>query len=75
VVAVDGKTVRRSGSRRHDHGPLHLVSAWASDQGLVPGFTHELDGPLTTGRAGRSPMEAIGDGRHDRRFDGVLCWA
>jgi DDE_Tnp_1-associated len=27
VVAVDGKTVRRSGGRRHDHGPLHLVSA------------------------------------------------
>jgi hypothetical protein len=22
VVAIDGKTVRRSGSRRHDHGPL-----------------------------------------------------
>jgi len=22
--AVDGKTVRRSGSRRHEHGPLHL---------------------------------------------------
>ncbi len=37
VVAIDGKTVRRSGSRRHDHGPLHLVSAWASDQGLVLG--------------------------------------
>jgi hypothetical protein len=34
VVAIDGKTVRRSGSSRHDHGPLHLVSAWASDQGL-----------------------------------------
>ncbi len=27
VVAIDGKTVRRSGSLRHDHGPLHLVSA------------------------------------------------
>ena len=27
VVAVDGKAVRRSGSRRHDHGPLHRVSA------------------------------------------------
>src|SRR5215204_4893743 len=27
VVAIDGKTIRRSGSRRHDHGPLHLVSA------------------------------------------------
>ena len=37
VVAIDGKTVRRSGSRRHDHGPLHLVSAWASEQGLVLG--------------------------------------
>src|SRR5829696_5506732 len=37
VVAVDGKTVRRSGSRRHDHGPLHVVSAWASAQGLALG--------------------------------------
>jgi predicted transposase YbfD/YdcC len=37
VVAVDGKAVRRSGSRRHHHGPLHLVSAWASEQGLVLG--------------------------------------
>src|SRR5215207_9653914 len=42
VVAIDGKTVRRSGSR-HDHGPLHLVSAWASDQGLVLG-QREVDG-------------------------------
>jgi predicted transposase YbfD/YdcC len=37
VVAVDGKTVRRSGSRRHDQGPLHVVSAWASGQGLALG--------------------------------------
>jgi Transposase DDE domain len=43
VVAIDGKTVRRSSSRRHDHGPLHLVSAWASDQGLVLGH-REVDG-------------------------------
>jgi predicted transposase YbfD/YdcC len=43
VVAIDGKTVRRSGSRRHDHGPLHLVSAWASDRGLVLG-QREADG-------------------------------
>jgi predicted transposase YbfD/YdcC len=43
VVAIDGKTVRRSGSRRHDHAPLHLVSAWASDQGLVLG-QREVDG-------------------------------
>jgi predicted transposase YbfD/YdcC len=37
VVAVDGKAVRRSASRRHDHGPLHLVSAWASRRGLALG--------------------------------------
>jgi predicted transposase YbfD/YdcC len=37
VVAVDGRTVRRSGSRRHDRGPLHLVSAWASERGLALG--------------------------------------
>jgi predicted transposase YbfD/YdcC len=37
VVALDGKTVRRSGGRRHGHGPLHLVSAWASERGLVLG--------------------------------------
>ena len=43
VVAIDGKTVRRSGSSRHEHGPLHLVSAWASDQGLVLG-QREVDG-------------------------------
>src|ERR671929_292566 len=36
-VALDGKTVRRSGSRRHEHGPLHLVSAWASERGLALG--------------------------------------
>src|SRR3712207_3659653 len=37
VVAFDGKTVRRSGSRRHEHGPLHLVNAWASERGLALG--------------------------------------
>jgi predicted transposase YbfD/YdcC len=37
VIAVDGKTVRRSASRRHEHGPLHLVSAWASGRGLALG--------------------------------------
>src|ERR687885_1030677 len=36
-VAIDGKTVRRSGSRRHERGPLHLVSAWASGRGLALG--------------------------------------
>ena len=35
VIAVDGKTVRRSGSPRAGQRPLHLVSAWASDQHVV----------------------------------------
>ena len=43
VRAVDGKTVRRSGSRRHEHGPLPLVSAWASGRGLALG-QREVDG-------------------------------
>jgi len=37
VIAIDGKTARRSGSPRKDKSPLHLVSAWASHAGLVLG--------------------------------------
>lgn len=35
LVAIDGKTVRRS--RNGDIPPIHVVSAWASDQNLVMG--------------------------------------
>ena len=37
VVAVDGKTIRRSFDRGREQSPLHVVSAWASAQGLVLG--------------------------------------
>ena len=37
VVALDGKTLRRSGSRRHEHGPRHLVGAGASERGRALG--------------------------------------
>ena len=37
VVAVDGKTLRRSHDRRHGQAALHLVSAWATHSGLVLG--------------------------------------
>jgi predicted transposase YbfD/YdcC len=37
VVAIDGKTLRRSLDRRSGKHPLHLVSAWASQAGLVLG--------------------------------------
>lgn len=35
VVALDGKTVRRSGDRRTAQAALHVVSAWATAQRLV----------------------------------------
>ena len=37
VVAVDGKTLRRSYDRAEGSSPLHLVSAWAAEQRLVLG--------------------------------------
>jgi hypothetical protein len=48
LVAIDGKTSRRSHDRSADKGPLHLVSAFATTAGLVlgqeavEGKTHEL---------------------------------
>lgn len=37
VVAIDGKTLRRSFDRAAGASPLHLVSAWAADERLVLG--------------------------------------
>ena len=34
-IAIDGKTVRRSFARQRDRSPLHLVSAYATEHGLV----------------------------------------
>ena len=35
LIAIDGKTSRRSHDRRRAHKPLHLVSVWATTQRLV----------------------------------------
>ena len=35
VVAIDGKTIRRSFDHGREQSPLHVVSAWASEQSLV----------------------------------------
>src|SRR5947209_4550717 len=35
VIAIDGKTVRRSHDRSIGKGAIHMVSAWASENGLV----------------------------------------
>lgn len=37
VVAVDGKTLRRSLDRAAEQGPIHMISAWSSQQRLVLG--------------------------------------
>ena len=37
VIAIDGKTSRRSHARRKGREPLHLLSAWAGRQRLVLG--------------------------------------
>jgi predicted transposase YbfD/YdcC len=37
VVAIDGKSVRRSGSKRNAKAPIHMVSAFAARQRLVLG--------------------------------------
>lgn len=49
IVAIDGKTSRRTHHRGKDRKPLHLVSAWASRQCLVLGqqATEEKSNEIT----------------------------
>jgi predicted transposase YbfD/YdcC len=37
IIAIDGKTMRRSHDRRRSLGPLHMVSAWAVRGGISLG--------------------------------------
>lgn len=37
IVAIDGKTLRRSHDRAKGKAPVHMVSAWARENGLVLG--------------------------------------
>ena len=55
VIAINGKTLRRLFDRRRERSPLHLVSAWASEQGLVLGpslFGEAAVSSRTTSRSG-----------------------
>ncbi|MBV8397400.1 MAG: ISAs1 family transposase [Acetobacteraceae bacterium] len=49
VVAIDGKTLRRSFDRASGKSPLHLVSAWAADARLALGqvTTEEKSNEIT----------------------------
>ena len=48
-IAIDGKTLRRSHDRKHGLGPMHIVSAWASDYGISLGqvATEEKSNEIT----------------------------
>lgn len=37
VIAIDGKTLRRSGSKKNSKAPIHIVSAFAARQRIVLG--------------------------------------
>jgi predicted transposase YbfD/YdcC len=39
IISIDGKTVRRSKDTFHQKPPIHIVSAWASNNQLVLGQT------------------------------------
>ena len=67
ILAVDGKTVRRSHDRKNGLGALHSVSVWASDFGLSLGQvacaekSNEVEeGHSRVAEAGGHPS-AIGD--------------
>jgi predicted transposase YbfD/YdcC len=49
TIAIDGKTMRRSHDRAVGLGPLHMVSAWASEQGIALGqiATEEKSNEIT----------------------------
>lgn len=49
LIAIDGKTCRRSHDAAHGLGPLHIVSAWASEQGIALGqvATEEKSNEIT----------------------------
>ena len=43
VIAIDGKTLRRSHDRAVGRGPLHLISAWATATGVALGQVRVAD--------------------------------
>jgi predicted transposase YbfD/YdcC len=49
LIAIDGKTCRRSHDASQGLGPLHIVSAWASEEGIALGqvATEEKSNEIT----------------------------
>jgi hypothetical protein len=66
VIAIDGKTLRRSFDRAAKKSPLHLVSAWAADSRLLLGQLATEEKSNRSTKAARDALAERGD-RHRRR--------
>lgn len=58
-VAIDGKTLRRSFDRRRARSPLHLVSAFATQEGVVLAQRRALGGKAGRDRAGGGGEQGV----------------
>jgi predicted transposase YbfD/YdcC len=58
-VAIDGKTLRRSFDRRGQRTPLHLVSAFATREGVVLAQRRAVGGKADRGRAGGGGEQGV----------------
>jgi hypothetical protein len=89
-IAIDGKTLRRSHDRANGQGPLHLVSAWATQQRrrelrsaaphrpqfAAPGTDRQArpQGQTPQGRMGRR-LPSHGLGRPILRLPWAFSWS
>src|SRR4051812_40162444 len=72
VVAIDGKTLRRSFDRGRAQGPLRRVRAWASEQGLSRG-QGGVDGKWSESAAVAALLERLGGKRGGVTLDAMGC--
>ncbi|MGW8323423.1 MAG: cobyrinate a,c-diamide synthase [Thermodesulfobacteriota bacterium] len=68
VVAIDGKTLRRSFDAAGKKGAIHMVSAWCSEQNLVLGQV-KFDSSVSV--AGLV-LNRVGSGRHEQKVRSAL---
>ena len=64
VVALDGKTLRRSFDRLHDRAAAHVLGAFAADAALILGHQEVPDAP--------GEVEAVRAMIHDLGLTGVV---
>jgi hypothetical protein len=65
VVALDGKTLRRSFDRLHDRAAAHVLGAFASEAGLILGHREVRDAP--------AEVEGVHAMIRDLGMTGVIC--